>query len=259
MGFRDNLSRKFKEASLPAELTIFEKTDSTNTRAKEYARARAGGNPAFFVASEQSGGRGRLGKSFLSERGGLYLSYLSYPDMPPSEAILLTVYSAVLLTDILSSKYGLSPGIKWVNDVYIGEKKLAGILTEGEFSDDLRRFKYAVVGIGVNVGRVDFPDELSDIATDLSREGCVADIADIAIELMRGLLEFSPDKKSEYIKKYREYSMLIGRRVKVLAPTGDYLAEAVGIDDDAALVVKNDNNERLRLTTGDVSIKIGGF
>ena len=64
MGFRDNLSRKFKEASLPAELTIFEKTDSTNTRAKEYARAREGGHPAFFVASEQSDGRGRLGKSF---------------------------------------------------------------------------------------------------------------------------------------------------------------------------------------------------
>ena len=259
MGFSEKLKEEFEKSSIPAKLTVYKRTDSTNTRAKEHASASGERCAHFFVSETQSEGRGRMGRSFLSEEGGLYLSALIYPDMPIADAVKLTVFSAVEVCRLLEEFYSVNVGIKWVNDIYIGEKKLSGILTEGAFDESGEKFSYAVIGIGINFDKTEFPTELKNIATDLESEcGIKADKAEFAIALIKSILSFSPAKTSEYIEEYRKKSIMIGRRVKVLSPLGDYFAEVQSIDDDAALIVKNDKNEIIRLYTGDVSIKIGG-
>jgi BirA family biotin operon repressor/biotin-[acetyl-CoA-carboxylase] ligase len=152
---------------------------------------------------------------------------------------------------------GVRPGIKWVNDIFLGGRKLSGILTEGAFADDGESFSYAVVGIGVNLHKTEFPDELSTVATDLETEcGKRIDIAEFAIRLAELLSSFEAAKSNEYIEEYRKRTFIIGREVTVRSPDGDYPATVVGIDPEAKLMVRDKSNNMISLYTGEVSIKI---
>lgn len=254
--FASEMTDIFKKRLPEVRLVVFDETDSTNTRAKLTAD-KTGGKDTFFIARRQTGGRGRLGRSFLSEAGGLYLSYLCYPDLPAADAIRLTAYAAVCLCETVAELTPLSPKIKWVNDCFVGDKKLAGILTEGGFAEDGSRFDYAVVGIGVNLARIDFGDGLSDIATDVESEcGVLPDICEIAVRLAERLVHFPLADPSEYMKKYRDLSVVMGRRVRVICPAGDYFATVTDIDDRGALTVSLDSGERRVVLSGEVSLKL---
>lgn len=255
-GFASRMTDIFKKRLPEVRLVVFDETDSTNTRAK-LAADKADGTDTFFIARRQTGGRGRLGRSFLSEEGGLYLSYLCYPSLPATDAIRLTAYAAVCLCETLAAHTPLSPKIKWVNDCFVGDKKLAGILTEGGFSQDGSHFDYAVVGIGVNLSRVDFGEGLSDIATDVESEcGVLPDICEIAASLAERLVGFSSADPSEYMKKYRDLSLVMGRRVRVICPSGDYFATVTDMDGCGALTVTLDSGEARTVLSGEVSLKL---
>ena len=172
------------------------------------------------------------------------------------DAIMMTVYSAVALCEVIEEMTPLSPKIKWVNDVYIGKKKLAGILTEGQVLAD-GSLGYAVVGIGVNVRKREFPPELYEIATDIESECSEKiDIGAFALKLSEKLLRFENAEREEYMEKYRAYSLVIGKRVTVITLSESYLAEVISIDDSGALTVKNDGGDLIRLFTGEVSIRL---
>ena len=254
--FSEKIKDAFHREVPGVDVVVFENTDSTNTRAKIFARSATDKKDTFFIARRQSVGRGRLGRSFLSEEGGLYISYLTYPKLKAEDAIKLTAFSAVCLAETVAEFTSLNPKIKWVNDCFIGDKKLAGILTEGEFADSGEFFRYAVVGIGVNIAKVNF-GELSDIATDIESEsGKPVGIPEFAASLAEKLIKFEDASPDCYIKKYRELSMLTGRRVKVITPTGQYLATVEGIEDNGSLTVVSDVFGRINLISGDVSIKL---
>ena len=254
--FAAEIRRAFEKRSIDAELFVMGEVDSTNTRAKLFAKESTSRRAAFFIAERQSAGRGRLGRSFLSRSGGMYFSYLAYPSLSAKYAVLLTAYTAVALSEVLSELVGLETGIKWVNDIFVKDKKLAGILTEGEFEDGGEHFRYAVVGVGLNVGRVDFGEELSSIATDIESEtGKAYPIADIAAALAERLLAFESKDASQYMKKYRELSVLINRRVKLVGTDDGCFATVKDITEDGALRVVTDGGETRLLTSGDVSIR----
>lgn len=254
--FEIKIKNAFSEKLPGVKVVFFDETDSTNTRAKLYAKGKEDRGSAFFIARRQTAGRGRLGRSFLSEEGGLYMSYLSYPNLPAADAIKLTAYSAVALCDTVREFCDAEPGIKWVNDCFIGGKKLAGILTEGEFAEDGSRFEYTVIGIGVNLSRIDF-GSLSDIATDLESEcGAAVDISDFAVSLAVKLSEFESSDPAVYMKRYSELSVLTGRRVKVITPTENYFAKVLGVNPDGSLSVELDSGEKKDLISGDVSVRL---
>lgn len=255
-GFEKKIKDAFSEKLPDVKVVFFDETDSTNTRAKLYAKDREDRVSTVFIARRQTAGRGRLGRSFLSEEGGLYMSYLSYPDLPAEDAIKLTAYAAVALCDTVREFCGAEPGIKWVNDCFIGEKKLAGILTEGVFSEDGLRFEYTVVGIGVNLSRVNF-GELSDIATDLETEcGSAVDVSDFAASLAEKLSRFESSDPTVYMKRYSELSVLTGRRVKVITPTECYFAKVLGVNLDGSLSIITDSGDSHNLISGDVSVRL---
>lgn len=254
--FEMKIKNSFSEKLPDVKVVFFDETDSTNTRAKLYAKNREDSGRTVFIARKQTAGRGRLGRSFLSEEGGLYMSYLSYPDLGASDAIKLTAYAAVALCDTVREFCDAEPRIKWVNDCFIGEKKLAGILTEGVFSEDGSRFEYTVVGIGVNLSRVNF-GELSDIATDLETEcGVAVDIADFAASLAEKLSLFESSDPAVYMKRYSELSVLTGRRVKVITPTECYFAKVLGVNLDGSLSILTDGGDFRDLISGDVSVRL---
>ena len=141
--------------------------DSTNDELK---RRAAAGCPTgtVLVAERQTGGKGRLGRSFYSPpRGGLYMSLLLRPALPASECMAVTACTAVAVAVAAEQICGRRAEIKWVNDIMMDGKKLCGILTEGALSAETGLFDYLVVGIGVNVASAGFPEELREVATSM--------------------------------------------------------------------------------------------
>jgi len=148
---------------------VFDEVSSTNTLLKELGRR---GAPAgtVLVADRQTGGRGRLGRSFLSPGGvGVYLSALIRPDCAPTELMHLTCAVAVAVCDAVEDTFGFRPGIKWTNDLVVGTKKLGGILTELGLDPKTGREDFAVLGIGINCGQLeeDFDESIRPIATSV--------------------------------------------------------------------------------------------
>ena len=239
-------------------IKVYKKIDSTNTRAKLFAESKSNTN-AIFIAKEQTAGRGRLGRTFVSTKGnGLYLSILLNKKLPPEFATALTTYMAVIASRAIHTVAGVQPKIKWVNDLYLSGKKLAGILTEGKASENGESLDYAVVGIGVNLLKQDFPDNVKTIATTLENE-CQKQIdpIELAAHIISDFFEnLSLVGTPELAEEYRHRSFLIGERVNVIKPTSTYSATVNGITDKCELMLTLEDGTEEILSTGEVSVRI---
>ena len=150
-------------------LLWFDSIESTNTHARELARQGAA-HGTVLIADHQTGGRGRLGRSFHSPAGsGVYMSVILRPNCNPQEIMHLTCAAAVAMCDAVETAAGFRPGIKWTNDLVYGTKKLGGILTELGLKND-GTVDYAIIGIGINCCHTpeDFPEDIRPIAASLS-------------------------------------------------------------------------------------------
>ena len=246
------IEENLKALGISLPVVFFDETDSTNTRAKEYAKANPDKRtPVLFVASSQTAGRGRMGRSFVSSGGGIYMSLLTYPDSTGYDTTRATAEAAVAIACAIEDLCEANPQIKWVNDVYLGGKKLAGILCEGELDQD-GIFAYLIIGMGINVYKNAISDEISDIATSLENEvnhtPCPSGLCANIIERILSL-------SGDLLNEYRARSLVIGKEVTVIKSNGSYTATALGIGDDYSLTVEH-NGKTERLFTGEVSLKI---
>ncbi len=239
------------------QMEIHEQLDSTNNRAKVLA---ASGAPhgLTVIADSQSGGRGRMGRSFYSpERTGVYLTVVLRPDCAPERVSLLTSLAAVATARAIESLARADVKIKWVNDLYLGGRKICGILSEAGFGMEAGRLEYAVVGIGVNVRKTVFPAELRDIATSVGNEtGEEPDRNRLIAEILNQLDALYGDLETgAFLAESRRRSNVIGRPVTVSAGGEQYTARALDIDDRGRLIVETDRG-RTCLNFGEVSLKI---
>jgi BirA family biotin operon repressor/biotin-[acetyl-CoA-carboxylase] ligase len=237
----------------PPKIVFYEETDSTNTRAKEYAKENPDSRePVVFIANGQTAGRGRRGRSFVSESGaGIYMSILTYPDTDAADATMVTARTAVSLAEAIESLCNCDVKLKWVNDLYLGGKKLAGILTEGELTEK-GKIAYQVVGMGINVYKNAISEEISDIATSIEHES--KSIPDRSLLTARVVKEFLLFDGKLY-EEYKSRSMVIGKSVRVIKPTEQYEAKVLDLNEDFSLSIeRGDKTERL--FTGEVSLKI---
>jgi len=240
-------------------LEIHEKLDSTNNRAKALA---ASGAPhgLTVIADSQSGGRGRLGRSFFSpEHSGVYLTCILRPDCVPERAGLLTSLAAVATARAVEDIAEAEVRIKWVNDLYIGGKKICGILSEAGLNMEAGKLEYAVVGIGVNVNRMSFPPELKETATSIGNEtGKAPDRNRLIAEILNRLEELYGDLETgAFLQESRRRSNVIGRNVTVIEGAKTYPARALDIDDQGRLIIETEEG-RSCLNYGEVSLKING-
>ncbi|MDD5944382.1 MAG: biotin--[acetyl-CoA-carboxylase] ligase, partial [Clostridia bacterium] len=246
-----------KSADSSWKFVILDEVDSTNNYAKELAVAGEKEN-TVVIAEKQTGGRGRIGRPFYSPKGdGLYMSILCRPKLSVDIAPLITSYTAVAVAKAVEKLCGHEVNIKWVNDIYMNGRKICGILTEAGFDFEGGMIDYAVIGIGVNVYGIDFPEEIKNIASSVEKEtGKRISRNELAAEILNNLSKMPTEiVKKEYLDIYREKSNVIGRKVTVSCGGSTFDALAVEIDDNAALKVMTDEGIKT-LNSGEVSIKL---
>ena len=230
-------------------IRVFSSIDSTNNEAKRRAAEDVG--CALYAADSQSAGRGRRGHSFFSPPTGLYMT-LSLPVTEEGgKNQLLTCAAAVAVCRALKEIDGLSPTIKWVNDIYLNGKKIAGILAE-LVTDDANRPLRVIIGVGVNLTTAAFPAEfaaLAGCAGDLDPSLLCAAIADQLMEASR-----RPGDPA-LMAEYKALNLCLGRQVGYSDSDGTHTATAVDIAPDGSLIVE-ENGKRKSLHSGEISIGI---
>lgn len=299
--FSETFSNRFPELS-DCHIECFKEIDSTNTYAKRIlaecgnlrdssGQLTASGkkyHKAVIVAESQTAGRGRLGRTFVSpEKTGIYISVIYAPKGGITNPARLTACAAVAICRAIKNvvcklpeSTGIEPQIKWINDIFVGGKKVCGILAEGVANFESGMIEAAVVGMGINIkkNKAAFEGELANIVgtledavelsspntatSPLSRNQVAAEIAGQVLKI------FEEDASSEaahkaIIKEYKEASFLIGRELTVYPLIGDekssYKATATDIDDNAGLVVKLADGTTRTLSSGEVTLKSESF
>ena len=225
--------------------------DSTSTAAKKMVGAGAK-HGTVIMAEHQTAGRGRYGRSFHSPGArGIYMSMILDPaQLGLNLLTLVTAFAGVAVCEAIEAVCAKSPGIKWVNDVFLDEKKICGILTEavGE---------WLVLGIGINfsASETDFPEELRQIAgaiypggnTPVGRNRLTAEVI--------GRILVGPQSSEELLHKYRQRLNMLGRVVLVIGADQPYEAIALDIDNFGRLIVRKETGETLCVGSGEVSIR----
>lgn len=234
---------------------------STNTLLKEYAE-KGENEGLLLVAAEQTQGKGRLGRTFSSQRGtGIYFSLLLRPDLSPSDSLLITTCAAVAVSKAIMEIACKDSEIKWVNDIYMNDRKVCGILTQAAFDLEGNKLAYAVLGIGINIYFPEntLPCELEGIA------GAVFDKSDLPCDAVSRLVaetinifmeEYGSLTDKKFLDHYRAHSYLDGKKISVIKSDGVYNATAIGINEDLSLSVCYENGNEERLFTGEVSTKV---
>ena len=248
---RDNIVNKDLQK---LKIFVYDMTDSTNTRAKEYYFSKKPVTPAVFIANGQSAGRGRRGRSFDSAKGaGIYISFLVDGELLASSQTL-TVRCAVKCARAIESVTGLKVGIKWVNDLFVSGRKLCGILTEGEADAEGNGLRYAIVGIGINLMKRDFPPPLCDIATTIEDEtGHVPDRSKLIGAVIDAFFEDECD--SCVMEEYRKRSTVIGKQVTARRiGGGEFDCLVLGISDSGELLVRRTDGTEETLISAEISI-----
>lgn len=234
-------------------------TDSTNRYLKELANAGAP-EGTVIIAGRQSAGRGRLGRSFFSpEEKGIYMSILLRPEIALERSVLITSMAAVAVARATERVGGVAAKIKWVNDIFINNRKACGILTEAGINAEAGTLDYAVLGIGINVGFMEFPEDLREIATSVSNECGFAVSKEILLEeILKELEVWYPTLwNGNFLEENRKRSLLLGKEIRVVDenhPEGGYSAKAVDINDLGYLIIERDGSTKA-LNSGEVSIR----
>ncbi len=237
---------------------VYDEVDSTNTR---LSRMALDGAPhgTVILAEQQTAGRGRMGRTFVSPPGsGIYLSILIRPETDLAGAVPVTSAAAVAVCEAVRELTGRDAGIKWVNDIYIGEKKICGILTEAAASMEAGGLYSVVIGIGVNF-RADpeaFPEEVKErVGWIYGKDDAAVTRNELAAAIIDRALYYAehlPEKL--FIEPYRKYSVIIGREIVCTRGNERFEATAVGIDEDGGLIVDTAEGRRI-LSSGEISVR----
>ena len=240
------------------ELTVLDEVDSTNIAAKKLA-ANGAVHGHAVVADMQTMGRGRLGRKFVSPSGaGVYMSVIIRPELAVELTPMMTTAAAVAVAETVEELCGQDAQIKWVNDVYLGGRKICGILTEASLGLETRSLDYAVIGIGVNVRsiRESFDEELSRTATSIEdASGVIVDRNRLCAEIMNRLeVHIAEIPSRGFIEGYRRRELLTGNGITANIGGKAVSGKALGVDDDLNLIVEFPDGTVKHLGSGEANL-----
>lgn len=236
--------------------TIFalEEIDSTNEYAKKIAKNNKTGT--VVTSNLQTSGKGRRGRGFVSEYGGLYFSVILKPNVSIDKIPFLTQLSACSVYKAME-ELKISTKIKWPNDIILNDKKLCGILCE--MSCEMDYVSYVVAGIGINIANVEFDKDLQKIATTLEKEGYYINKLDLFWEILKYFdyfyQKFEKNDYNEMIDILRKNSSILGKKISVISLDETRNATALDIDEKGFLKVQYENGEIEYLNYGEISIR----
>lgn len=241
------------------KITYLDEVDSTNTYLKRLAAEAGAEEGTVVVASRQTGGRGRMGKSFFSpDDTGLYMSILLKPDIQASEAVSITAAAAVAVARAIEELTDIAAQIKWVNDIYISGRKVCGILTEASFNSGSKKPDYAVLGIGVNIFPPEggFPQDIAGKAGFVfpcRKAGAKENLMEAILQEFNILYKNIEDKT--FTEEYRSRSCVIGKDVTVVCGNHSYPATVLDITSDCKLKTALPDGSVQYLSSGEIFIK----
>lgn len=253
--FQYELLQKLKNKYIGRNIHYYKSIDSTNVQAKKIADKS--GEGTLLVADEQTMGRGRVGKKWVSKaEEGVYFSLILKPDIALIRASFLTQIAGASMILALK-KLGVDASIKWPNDIILNSKKISGILTE--MVAEIDKISYVVIGIGVNLKARNFSPEIENIATSLLKEGHDIDKLDLLLAFLEEfeLLyeEFLCSNSDRTLEILREHSAVIGKEIYIIKKDKKYKAKAESINDNANLVVRHEDGQIETIYTGEISIR----
>lgn len=260
----ENIIRsKLHTKILGNKFELLKTIDSTNSYAK--IKGQNGEKEGYVViAEEQTAGRGRRGRDFFSpSKTGIYMTILLKPNVKIEDINIITVATAIAVVKAIEANIGIKPSIKWVNDILFEDKKLCGILTEASIEAETAHVEYIIVGIGINISTMkeDFPEAVQAIATsveDITHQYCDRNalIAEIINQLENYYLEliFNNNKKS-IVDMYRKNLSMLGENIIVIQGNTSYLARAMDIDDNAQLIIEDEDGNTKVINSGEISIR----
>ncbi|MDY5846440.1 MAG: biotin--[acetyl-CoA-carboxylase] ligase [Bariatricus sp.] len=240
-------------------LEFEEVVDSTNIRAKELGEKGAP-HGTLVVAEQQTAGKGRRGRSWVSPPGSsIYMTLLLKPEVEPSRAPMLTLLMAYAIADAFRGEKNLDVQIKWPNDLVLNKKKICGILTE--MSAEVGYVHYVVIGVGINVNTESFQEEISQTATSLRiEEGVKFQRAELIAAIMQKFEMYyekfcASGNLSDIMDGYNAILVNKDREVRVLEPGNEYNAKALGINETGELIVEKEDGSRTEIFSGEVSVR----
>lgn len=239
--------------------TVLSSVDSTNNYVKNHADILPDGH--LVIAVEQLSGRGRQGKSFYSPGGeGLYMSLLVKRAETVSDELFTAKISLAVcraIDTLTGTDNNSGVGIKWVNDIYFGKKKLCGILCERFRSDRGETFVVAGIGVNIKLSSGNIPKDLRTIATSLydmtKNDYDKYTLASLICSEFENVFSMSNE---QVLSEYKQRSVVIGREIRIVGEQGDIRAAALDICDDGALLVRTEEGYTRKLCGGEISIKI---
>ncbi len=258
---RQELSQERLASLLPGNswrFQVLRETDSTNNALKRMCDAAHG---TVILTGKQTGGRGRLGRVFVSPPGGVYLSVLLRPNASAEELLHLTPMAAVAVRRAIFDCCGIYADIKWTNDLVYRGKKLCGILTELTTEAGSGALQSVIVGIGVNCNTAldELPKEVRVMATSLQEiVGRSIDPNELAAAMIVRLQEMDAallTQKEEWMREYQAVCITVGKEVQIIRGTERTDAFAEGIDQNGGLIVRYQTGERAVISTGEVSVR----
>lgn len=255
--------QKYLNSDIPQiDINVIPTTNSTNTEVRE--KINTGISEGYLViANEQNSGRGRLGRSFFSPKDtGIYMSLLLKPKFCSGEqATQITTIAAVAVCEAIESVSKEKASIKWVNDIFVRNKKVCGILTEGSFNLESGHLDYAILGIGLNVyiPKDGFPDDLKQIAGSVFtsnqndvKNRLVSEILNRFFLYYKGI----QNNSSNYAEEYRKRCFVIGKEVSLISSDKPKTATIIDIDDQCRLKVRYKDGTEEYFSSGEIRIKV---
>lgn len=253
------LTKRLRRSLFGSNIIFQEKVESTNTLAKELAACGAP-NGTLVLAEEQTAGKGRMGRKWLSPpRANLLFSLLLRPPVHLEEIFQLSMVLALAAIAGVYKTCGLYPMIKWPNDLYASGKKLGGMLAE--FSSRGKNVNHVVLGLGLNVNWNPGGEKLVcyPATSILSETGKKVSRQDLLVHILRRFESYYMDvlggNLKRYYEKWNERSMLRGRRVELRTPTERIWGKAIRIERNGTLIVLDDQGQERKIVSGDVSVR----
>lgn len=249
------LNKEFSNIDIYAYKTI----SSTNEVSKKLALTGAK-QGTVVISEEQTAGKGRMGRSFYSPANtGIYMSIILRPNLTAMDSVLITTASSVAICDAIHKVTGIECQIKWINDIYINNKKVGGILTEASTNFESGTIDYLILGIGINFNnpKGNFPDDLKEIADSLYKgnsNGVNRNI--LCAEILNNILNIIPIIKDyDFISEYKKRSIILNEEIIYISGGIHSKGKAIDINNDGSLVIKHDDGSIKILNSGEVSIR----
>lgn len=241
------------------KITLLESTTSTNEVLKQEAR-QSGGEWTVVIADSQMSGKGRMARKFYSpENCGIYMSVLLKPTLSAEKSVLITAAAAVAVSEAIEKLAGKEAKIKWVNDVFVENKKVCGILTEGGINTETLGFDWAVLGIGINAYLPDggFASEIADIAGSVFEKRSADNRNRLIAEVLNRFREYYKNLQAKkFFPEYKKRMLCIGRDVEVIKPNEIKKARCINLDGDCRLQVAYEDGSEELLSSGEISVKL---